>query len=257
MKGLHRTKIDYCRLSGELIGREGYVLNIVTGCKHGCEYCYARRMVEHGRLKGSPSYPYGFEPTFHPDHIRAIGGKPKLIFLNDMGDVGGNWNWRDNDSIQPLTWTTNQIVLAILNFAVLNHQHILLLLTKNPAWYALATWPENVWCGFSATNNEEFGERWTAIKKANIKQNRMWISFEPWLDADAPDIIACEYFDWIVIGGLSGRNPQGVSEDTLNCLKGLYEGQPRIFVKDNAGMDFESDNPIWEYPDSWKVPADV
>lgn len=35
-KTMDKTKIDWCDMSW----------NPITGCKHGCEYCYARRMAE-------------------------------------------------------------------------------------------------------------------------------------------------------------------------------------------------------------------
>ena len=79
--------------------------NPVTGCLHGCPYCYARRIAlrfssEEGRAMGESGilveletpkradqrkilpYPYGFAPTFHkykldvPRHWR----KPRRIF---------------------------------------------------------------------------------------------------------------------------------------------------------------------------------
>lgn len=32
---LNKSNIDYVDKSGPLIGRPGYTLNLVTGCKHG------------------------------------------------------------------------------------------------------------------------------------------------------------------------------------------------------------------------------
>jgi len=276
MKGLHRTKknIDYCYYSGDLIGREGYVLNLVTGCWHWdkvtfpgrCNIpCYARELVLHGRLKGSPSYPYGFEPTFHPERIRKIGGKPKLIFLNDMGDVGGKWKWRAIDDKyqqrhyatgQDVYYSTEDIAIYMKLFADLNPQHILLLLTKNPAWYALADWPENVWCGFSATNNEVFGERWLAIKQTGVKRNRMWVSLEPWLDwCHAPDGAVEDYFDWIVIGGLTDKmaSPgRAFGDNVVSWIQNFKQGRSRLFVKKNARL---TGTPTAEqYPAAWRIP---
>ena len=82
---MDKTKIDWCDMSW----------NPITGCKHGCEYCYARRMAERfggydddkggittrnllrraelhepltitrkGKTTNAP-YPFGFEPTLH------------------------------------------------------------------------------------------------------------------------------------------------------------------------------------------------
>ncbi|GAG27026.1 unnamed protein product, partial [marine sediment metagenome] len=188
---LNPSKIDYLLQAKDAINRPGYTLNIITGCKHGCEYCYARRMVEHGRLKGHPSYPYGFEPTFHPERIRKYGGKPKLLFLNDMGDVGGDWKWNavvpNNKGFGPSKlWqggSPEYMAMQIRRFALLNPQHIILLLTKRPEWYGLAEWPDNVWCGFTATNKKQFLLGCIDLFKAlNGNVSRTWISLEPWLD---------------------------------------------------------------------------
>lgn len=251
MKGLHKSPIDYLAHSEKVIGRPGYVLNIVTGCKHTCEWCYARRMVEHGRLKGSKAYPYGFAPTFHPERVRAIGGKPKLIFLNDMGDVGGDWDWFHKKQLLsdvPTICGSELMSEVILRFANLNPQHILLLLTKRPEWYGLQDWPDNVWCGFTATNNEEYEARWKIIDHLpTVRADRRWVSLEPWLDRDCPfdssDMI------WLVIGGLTG--PQSTSgrafSDQVTGWIQSYQGN--LFVKDNCRLT----SPTRKYPDEWRV----
>ena len=98
-------------------------LNPVTGCLHGCPYCYARNQVRRfegryeeifdGNGTGSPykiheleiqekritkkgkfvkaPYPFGFDPTFHryrldePQHYK----KPQIIFIGSMCDLFG------------------------------------------------------------------------------------------------------------------------------------------------------------------------
>ena len=239
----HASKIDYLAHSKELIGRPGRVLNVVTGCKHGCEWCYARQMVEHGRLKGHPSYPYGFEPTFHVDRVGAVGPRSKwLIFLNDMGDCGCDCDFRDAE-YPAARWDSLYIATAMNFFAELNPQHIILLLTKNPSWYALAEWPENVWCGKTATNNHE-------LHSGPIMPDRFWLSLEPWLDKNAPNLSGCA--GWTVIGGLSGKNPQPVSNATQVWLANNHDGGPfegRRFVKANAGWH----GSLRQYPDEWRV----
>ena len=70
---MNKTKIDWATMSW----------NPVTGCRHGCPYCYARRTARRfdagcadpaplpgglhvltEKIKATP-YPYGFEPTMH------------------------------------------------------------------------------------------------------------------------------------------------------------------------------------------------
>ena len=42
--------------------------NPVTGCLHGCRYCYAREIAEQ---KPSATYPVGFTPLFHHERLTA------------------------------------------------------------------------------------------------------------------------------------------------------------------------------------------
>lgn len=257
---MNKSNIDYLKQAEAAIGRPGYTLNIVTGCKHGCPYCYARRMVEHGRLKGNKAYPYGFEPTFHPGRIRKYGGKPKLIFCNDMGDVGGDWWWKTIPNPHPeydyTESTSLHVAKCMRQFATFNSQHRILLLTKRPEFYGLVEWPSNVWLGFSATNNAELHKHWFGTyPDANIPANRSWVSCEPWLDDKPPNAHQMYTELWLVIGGLSGPNARPVSEATLEWLKDDTV-QAKRFTKRNAytaPKGYTSSCVPREYPDEWKV----
>ena len=172
-----RTKIDWCDASW----------NPVTGCLHGCEYCYARRIAdrfteipafipiahcyykdkEHTTLervaldapckninKKIISYPFGFIPTFHryrldePKHWR----KPRNIFVCSMADLCGEW--------VPDSW--KQDVIAACKATP---QHRYLFLTKNPYGYTdLGSEDrpvvhefdsDNFWIGCSMTGAED------------------------------------------------------------------------------------------------------
>lgn len=277
---LNPSKIDYLKHAKEILNRPGRSLNICTGCLHHesdiCTIpCYAKRMVEEGVLKDSRAYPYEFQPTFHPGRIRHYGGQPKLIFLNDMSDCGGNWNWIDPRLVhlgkQP-SLPPKFMAMEMVRFAELNPEHIILLLTKNPAWYGLAEWPENCKCGFTATNNNELHERFKQISDAGILPPNMWVSFEPWLDNNPPFWIIESTF--IVIGGQSNPdkpiseatqkwlndqiNPPPSHITSIECSssgrsKMLYGNRPRIFVKNNARWN----GILREYPKEWKIVKEV
>lgn len=251
---LNKSSIDYLEHSEEILGRPGRSLNIVTGCKHHesdiCNIpCYARRMVEHGRLKGNKAFPYGFEPTVHLERIRHYQNRdktPMLIFLNTLGDVGGDWKWK---SVTGARGIPKAVAKAMVRFANLNPEHIILLLTKNPKWYGLQEWPDNVWCGFMATNNKEYGQRWYDIKQTGVKRNRMWLSAEPWLNHQEPDRSAQDYIDWIVVGGQSNPNHK-ISDPTVCWIQSYCNrSQARLFVKENTGLI----NRTMEYPAEWNV----
>ena len=110
-----KTKIDWADASW----------NPVTGCLHGCEYCYARRIAERFGLHQMPilnnypvlrepvrctasyaymrgmrinagaiqPYPFDFTPTFHRYKLGEPKRwkKPRTIFVCSMADLFGNW----------------------------------------------------------------------------------------------------------------------------------------------------------------------
>lgn len=144
-----KTKIDWCDSTW----------NPVTGCLHGCEYCYARRIAE--RFGGASEthnnecchecqwitegtgeiheldepiydfdngrnapYPFDFDPTFHRYKLDEPQRwkKPRNIFVCSMADLFGDW--------VPDEWIKE--VFAACEKAP---QHRFLFLTKNPGRY--------------------------------------------------------------------------------------------------------------------------
>lgn len=141
-----KTKIDWCDSTWKP----------VTGCLHGCEYCYARKIA--GRISAElympdyellvpddyippcrdlmepirinvrgekkEPYPYGFDPTFHrykldePKHWK----KPRNIFVVSMGDLFGEW--------VPDEW-----IKQVFEACEAAPQHRYLFLSKNPGRY--------------------------------------------------------------------------------------------------------------------------
>ncbi len=77
-KPLHPASFNETR--GEGISWAAWSWNPVTGCLHGCDYCYAREIAMSTRF--APAYPAGFEPTYHnerleaPKHTRIPGRSP-------------------------------------------------------------------------------------------------------------------------------------------------------------------------------------
>ena len=159
--------------------------NPVTGCRHGCEYCYARRIAErfggwstvfgtkttivrnsgvldrpmliqrgNGKIVKAP-FPFGFEPTFHRYRldIPAKWEKPRTIFVCSMADLFGEW--------VPTRW-----IVDVLDACAAAPQHRYLFLTKNPARYGeldylgLLPHGKNFWYGTTATQpGEPFFQR--------------------------------------------------------------------------------------------------
>ena len=147
-----KTKIDWCDASW----------NPVTGCLHGCQYCYAKRIAERFGLKYAPKlgdpgmegackydteelgqdtmlelekpyvdrdgvkspYPMAFLPTFHKYRlgIPQSWKQPKTIFVCSMADLFGEW--------VPEEW-----IKAVFDACDKAPQHRYLFLTKNPKRY--------------------------------------------------------------------------------------------------------------------------
>ena len=105
---MNKTKIDWATMSW----------NPVTGCRHGCPYCYARRTATRfnagledpaplagglhmlpEKIKATP-YPYGFEPTLHRYRLGQPQNtkEPQTVFVCSMADLFGRWvptgSWR-------------------------------------------------------------------------------------------------------------------------------------------------------------------
>ena len=166
---MYKTKIDWCDSTW----------NPVTGCLHGCEYCYARGIAN--RFGGTDSevfdeeyrlyakheldkplmlnekkapYPYGFAPTFHRYRLNDyIGKKGRNIFVCSMADLFGKW--------VPHDWK-----IEVLEACAKAPQHNYLFLTKDPVGYCIwstdkhpdfdecKAYTDNMWLGVTYTGKE-------------------------------------------------------------------------------------------------------
>lgn len=166
--------------------------NPVTGCLHGCEYCYARDIAKR-------FYDHGFEPHFYPERLTApentkVPAKEgvgwKNVFVSSMGDLFGAWVKQD--------WI-DQIMDAVHN----NPQWNFLFLTKNPARLPTIAWPPNAWVGTTVDCQDRVQAAYSAFEQMHNEGNKptvSFISFEPLSENIEMDL---RYFDWIIIGGQS------------------------------------------------------
>lgn len=170
--------------------------NPVTGCKHGCPYCYARDIANR-------FYPpeIGFNPHFWPERLEApknmtIPAKDcsqgeKTVFVCSMADLFGNWVPQEQ---------IDQILLAVGTAPEWNF----LFLTKNPKRYLTINFPKNAWIGATADTQERAevaNEVFYKMAQSNNRPTVMFLSMEPLSE----EIILPEPipYDWLIIGGQS------------------------------------------------------
>jgi protein gp37 len=188
---MNKSKIEWC----------DYTFNPVSGCLHGCEYCYARRIAKrfggYFNFGGSEKkfteqngcyeintpldtfnstkapYPFGFDPTFHRYRLDEPSRKtkPQKIFVCSMADLFGEW--------VPDEWM--QEVFKACEAAP---QHTYMFLTKNPKRY-IDLWDkipfptsEKYWYGTTITGMDDTDNvRWLA----RLPFKHKFLSVEPLL----------------------------------------------------------------------------
>lgn len=205
---MNRTKIEWT----------DYTWNPITGCKHGCPYCYARNIAN----RFPKAFPNRFEPTFHADRLREpiAMKKPAKIFTVSMGDMFGEW--------VPEEW-----VIPIFQVMGSCKQHIFQILTKNPARINRVVsgdlFSPNIWLGTSV-ETVDATRRIHDLRK--IPQFKKFVSFEPLKEEICPVL---EGIDWVIIGAQT--NPLVLPDwEWIDTIVGAADAEHiPVFVKDNIG----------------------
>jgi len=119
--------------------------NPVTGCLHGCLYCWARMLAERLKRRGSKKYREGFTPMLHSSTLKSGPRGAGNIFVCDMGDMWGPWVPRD--------W-----IEKVLEKLRQKPEVTPWFFTKNPARYRefLDKMPENAVLGVTIETNREY-----------------------------------------------------------------------------------------------------
>lgn len=205
-----------------------YTWNPVTGCKHGCPYCYARRLAV-GRLRGRFGYGNVFEPTLHAGRLLEPlkVQKPARIFVCSMGDLMGEW--------VPTKWISR--VIDTIRDAP---QHVFQLLTKNPARYTEFKWPPNVWFGTSIDGTGDSMERLAVMRDVELNWGDAvrYVSFEPLLAEITKDPrFDLEGIDWVILGAMTGPRAQKTEPWWIvPIIDAANQARIPLFLKDNIKM---------------------
>lgn len=208
--------------------------NPVTGCEHGCDFCYARELAHSSRL--APYYPNQFEPTFHAYRLSAPAATPVpdtgdprdgRVFVCSMADLFGKW--------VPDAW-----IEAVFDACLESPQWEYLFLTKWPARYAQMPLIDRAWYGASVVRQSDVKRVASAMQKIDGNVTR-WVSMEPMLEPIR--FVDLDWCDLMVIGAQTATNqPSGrvpafapkfewVAEVVDQCRDA---GVP-YYLKDNLG----------------------
>lgn len=158
--------------------------NPVPGCRHDCNYCFARELAE-GRLRHLPRYADGFTPKLIEEELRRRFHKG-LIFVCDMGDLFGEW--------VPGDW-----IRKVLDVVRQSPKAEFLFLTKNPARYHEfrdESLPNVIWGATIETNRDIQGisqapsptRRYEEMTTLRSWQRRI-VSIEPIMDFDLQPLV--------------------------------------------------------------------
>lgn len=229
---MNKSKIEWCDSTW----------NPVTGCLHGCKYCYARGIAKRFGFdayepdinervlfeapvsagKKEP-YPFNFEPTFHKYRLNEYSNKKgRTIFVCSMADLFGEW--------VPDEWIEE--VFAACERAP---QHRYLFLTKNPQRYCkLANsnklpMNNNFWYGSTIDRKGQ------SIFDGGIHWNT-FISIEPLLEPLDVGLGSFGCTRWIIIGAETGNRKDKVIPDKSwieNITETADITQAAVFMKDS------------------------
>lgn len=247
---------DYLRMMNKSkVEWTDFTWNPVTGCRHGCPYCYAERQANRfcgnakinkgsGQLRREDGglwvlekpfrneidmvtpFPVGFEPVLHEYRLPmpAQKKKPAVIFVVSMGDLFGGW--------VPDEW-----IMKVFEAAQAAPWHTYLFLTKNPGRYIDLLGDgklpacENFWYGTTVTAPDQ--------KYFYNSNYHTFLSIEPLLE-DFKDKMRIPAVllkpEWVIIGAETGTRKDRVKPqpEWIQWLLGTYEanGVP-VFLKNN------------------------
>ncbi|KKM83143.1 hypothetical protein LCGC14_1312310, partial [marine sediment metagenome] len=173
--------------------------NPIVGCKHGCKYCYAKRIAK--RFKMIPEWT---EPMFFEKRLAdpCKWQKPATIFVGSMSDIFGEWI--------PDEW-----INKIIRVTIENPQHKFMFLTKNPQRYYQFEFSKNCWLG-TTLDHIKYKQRVVCLDSYKRLINK-FVSIEPILsDMSGVDFTG---IDLLIVGADSSMGAKSPNPEWITSLK--------------------------------------
>jgi len=204
-----RTEIDKpsnptFNQTNDSVSWASWTWNPVTGCEHGCKFCYAREIAHSDRM--ASVYPFQFAPAFHEYRLSAPSNTKRIdsqdpkdgrVFVCSMADLFGKW--------VPDAW-----IEKVFNACKQCPEWEYLFLTKWPKRYAMLRTLPKAWLGASVIKQADV-DRVTRDMTAFEAHDGItrWVSLEPMLEPIVfGDLSWC---DLVVIGAQTAtRQPDGL-----------------------------------------------
>lgn len=220
--------------------------NPVTGCEHGCRFCYAREIANSDRM--ADYYPNKFEPTFHEYRLEAPRNTKRpeskderdgRVFVCSMADLFGKW--------VPDEW-----IRKVFDACLDANDWQYMFLTKWPARYSKMPLIPRAWYGASIIQQADVSRVTSAMRRIEGEVTR-WVSLEPMLGPIEFD--GLEWCDLMVIGSQTSTNqPDGfvpafspkfewVADVVRQCRSEHVPVYLKANLSNNPGMEMPKERP--------------